>query len=224
MLKMRQGTTITEGIVSAVTKAGRVRIVLVAATITSILSVAAYVFQLSLLPAPPQPLPPMQDNAETHSSRPTDSGGSSLLGDAPIVGRLMAQTDPNKISAPTVGIFLGRRPAEADDPDLSTPATAVYGVLALIDRGATHRLSQCFAQGAENVASGLYPRYLGHPVELVEVAEESAAAKVFWIATVHTGFTLEGKNWSPGETIALETRLVQVEGIWKLATLYEHNP
>jgi hypothetical protein len=101
---------------------------------------------------------------------------------------------------------------------------AVHEVLALIDRGATDQLSQCFASGAEDVAGGLYPRYVGHPVEVVEVAEEGAAAHVLWKATVHTGFTLEGRNWSPGEMITLEARLIQAEGVWKLARLYEHHP
>jgi hypothetical protein len=224
MLKKQKGNTITERIVCAATKAGRVKTVLATVAIASVLSVTAYVFQMRWLPASPQPLIPMQDDAETQTSRPTDSGGSSSLDDARIVSRLLAQTDPNKISAPSVGFSLGRRPAEADDPDLSTPATAVHEVLALIDRGATDQLSQCFAPGAQDVAGGLYPRYVGHPVEVVEVAEKGAAAKVLWKATVHTGFTLEGRNWSAGETITLETHLVQVEGVWKLARLYEHHP
>jgi hypothetical protein len=163
----------------------------------------------------------MQDEAKT--SRATDSSESSLLGEAPLVGRLTTESVQTE-SPPPFGIQPGRQPSEANAPDLSTPATAVHGVLALIDRGAADQLSQCFAPGTEDVASGLYPRYVGHPVELVEVAEESTTAKVFWKAAVHTGFTLEGRNWSPGETITLETRLVCVEGVWKLARLCEHNP
>jgi len=224
MLKRQQGNTITKRIVSTATKAGRVKTVLATVTIAGVLSVTAYMFQMRLFPAPPQPLIPMQEDAETQTSRPTGGGESSPLGDAPMVGRLMAQTDPQKISSLPVGIFLGRRPGEADDPDLSTPAMAVYEVLALIDRGATDRAIRCFAEGAQDVSSGLYPRHLGHPIELVEVIDVGNAAKVVWKATVHTGFTLEGKNWSPGETITLETSLVQAEGLWKLTRLHEHNP
>jgi hypothetical protein len=224
MLKKRLCNRIAGRIASIAAKAGRLKAVLVMAATIGVLSVTAYVFPRRFVPAPPEPLTPMQDDTVTEASRPTADRGSSLLGEAPIVGRLMAQTDPNKISAPSVGIVFGRRPGAVDDPDLSTPATAVYGVLALIDQGATDRVSQCFAPGAQDVARGLYPRYLGPPVELVEVAEEGTAAKVFWKATVHTGFTLEGKNWSPGDTITLETRLVYGEGVWKLARLYEHRP
>jgi hypothetical protein len=222
MLKKQKGNTITERIVCAATKAGRVKTVLATVTIASVLSVIAYVFQMRWWPARPQAPPAMPEDAETQTWR--DSTGASLLDDASVVGRIMAQTDPNKISAPSVGFSLGRRPGEADDPDLSTPATAVHEVLALIDRGATDQLRQCSAPGAQDVAGGLYPRYVGHPVEVVEVAEEGAAGKVLWKATVHAGFTLEGRSWSAGETITLETRLIQVEGTWKLARLYEHHP
>jgi hypothetical protein len=58
----------------------------------------------------------------------------------------------------------------------------------------------------------------------VEVAEEGDTARVYWNATVHTGFTLEGKKRSPGETVGLETSLVRVGGVWKLAQLHEDSP
>jgi hypothetical protein len=222
MHKKRQANLVIEGIVSAATKADRVKVVFTTVTLAAVVSIMAYVLQMRWWPARAQPLPTMQRDTDTQNLQ--DSTESPLLGDAPIVGRLMAQTDPNKISAPSVGIGFGRRPGAADDPDLSTPATAVHEVLALIDRGATDQLSQCFAPGVADVAGDLYPRCLGRPVELVEVAEESTTAKVFWKAAVHTGFTLAGKNWSPGETITLETRLVHGEGVWKLTRLYEHLP
>jgi hypothetical protein len=186
--------------------------------------VAAYVFRMRSLPAPPPSPTPVQDDVETQISHPAESAGSSLLVDAPIIGKLRALTDVEKISTPPVGISLGRRPGEADDPDLSTPAVAVYEVLALIDRGATDRLGPCFVPGAQDLTSGLYPRYLGPPIEVVEVAEEGDRARVYWNATVHTGFTLEGKKRSPGETVRLETRLVHIDGVWKLAQLHEDSP
>jgi hypothetical protein len=224
MHKRRQGNLVIERIVSAAVKADGVKVALATAVLIIVVSIIAYVLQTRwrLGRAQPLPLPTMQKDADTQNL--PDSTESPLLGDALIVGRLMAQADPNKISAPSVGIGFGRQPGAADNPDLSAPATAVHEVLALIDKGAADQLSQCFAPGAEDAAGGLYPRYVGPPVEVVEVAEEGAVGKVLWKATVRGGFTLEGRDWSPGETITLETRLICVDGVWKLARLYEHHP
>jgi hypothetical protein len=222
MHKKRQGNLVIERIVSAAVKADGVKVVLATVALTIVVSIIGYVLQTRWWPARAHPLPTMQKDADTQNL--PDSTESPLLGDALIVGRLMAQTDPNKISAPSVGIGFGRQPGAADNPDLSAPATAVHEVLALIDEGATDQLSQCFAAGTEYAADGLYPRYVGPPVEVVEVAEEGAVGKVLWKATVHGVFTLEGRDWSPGETITLETRLICVDGVWKLVRLYEHHP
>jgi len=216
MLKKQQGNTITGRIGFVATKTGKLRTVLVAAAIIGILSMTAYVFYVRSFPAPLQSAAPLQEDVET--LRPADGGEPSLLGDTPLVGRLMTEVGQLE-SPPPFGMPTGRPPGEANAPDLSTPAVAVYTVLALIDRGATDRLTQCFAEGAQDTASGLYPRYLGHPIELVEVIEKGNAAKVIWKATVHTGFTLEGKNWSPDESMTLTTRLARVAGLWKLLRL-----
>lgn len=116
---------------------------------------------------------------------------------------------------------VGRSGDEGEGPDLSTPASAVYGVLCLIDEGATDELASCFVEETEEPVSNLYPRHLGHPIRLVEVSEEGESVKVVWEATVHTGFSRGGSHWSPGETITLTARLAQVEGLWKLSKLHD---
>jgi hypothetical protein len=120
-------------------------------------------------------------------------------------------------------MHVGSPPGEADSPDLSTPAAAVYSVLSLIDQAATDKLAPCFIEKTEDTVGNLYPRYLGHPVELVEMIEEDEYAEVIWNATVHTMFSLDGRNWSPGETMMLKTTLVRVEGLWKISKLHDRG-
>jgi hypothetical protein len=96
----------------------------------------------------------------------------------------------------------------------------VYSVLSLIDQAKTDKLAPCFVEKTEDTVGKLYPHYLGHPVELVEVNEEDEYAEVIWNATVHTIFSLNGRNWSPGETMMLKTALVRVEGLWKISELH----
>ena len=67
----------------------------------------------------------------------------------------------------------------------------------------------------------LFPRYLGHPIELVEVNEKNDSAEVVWKATVHTGFSLDNRAWSSGECTTLTTRLIRVNGLWKLSKLHD---
>ena len=67
----------------------------------------------------------------------------------------------------------------------------------------------------------MYPRCLGHPVSLVDVTEEEESAEVTWQATVHKAFFRNAKRYSPGETITLTTKLVQIEGLWKILQLHE---
>ena len=218
MLKKRHCDTNTKRTASTATKASRLKIVVVTAATVGVSLVTAHVFHMRSLPAPPEPPVPMQSDAEPLGQ--IDGGEPSLLGDAPLVGRLMTQAVQTE-SPPPFGIPTGHQPGEANAPDLSTPAVAVYEALALIDRGDTDQLTQCFAEGTKDTASRLYPQHLGHPIELVDVIEEGNAAKVIWKATVHTGFSLGGRSWSPGESMILTTRLVRVDGLWKLAKLYE---
>lgn len=114
-----------------------------------------------------------------------------------------------------------RRPGQADAPDLSTPSTAVYSVLSLIEQDATDKLVSCFVNDTEYPKSNLCPRYLGHPIELVEANEEGESAEVIWKATVHTEFSLYGKSGFPGDTITLRTSLVRAEDVWKILRLFD---
>jgi hypothetical protein len=127
----------------------------------------------------------------------------------------------NRPAPPPRGFSIGPAPGETDTPDLSTPAIAVYTILSLIDQGATDKLPSCLLEEAEDPLGDLYPRYLGHPVGLVEVIDQEASAKVIWDATVHTAFSRHGREWSAGETVTLTARLMQLDGFWKLAQLDE---
>ncbi|MEN6428822.1 MAG: hypothetical protein ABFE13_26035, partial [Phycisphaerales bacterium] len=127
----------------------------------------------------------------------------------------------NQPAPPPITFFVGRSPDEPGVPDLSTPAAAVQTILFLIDQGTTDKLALCLLEETDDAVSDLYPRYLGQPVGLVEVIEDAESAKVVWEAAVHTAFSLHGKRWSPGETITLTARVVQVEGLWKLVQLHE---
>ena len=224
MLKKQRDNTIAQRIVPGAAKAGKVKTILPAVAIASIFFVAAYVSRMRSLPVPVPSPTLVQDDAQTQASRPADSSGASLLGDAPVIGKLLRGTDDARAAAPPPIIFRVGHLEPDGAPDLSTPAQAVHSVLELLGRGSTEALSQCLCDGTAHASEGLYPRYLGPPIEVVEVAEEGDTAWVYWNATVHTGFTLEGKNRSPGETVRLETRLVRVDGVWKLARLHELSP
>ncbi len=105
--------------------------------------------------------------------------------------------------------------------DLTTPEAAVYSFLTLIDQGATDQLDECFAEGHEVAADGPYPRYLGRPARLVEVTADGDTARVLWEAQVHTPFTHKGRSCSAGEFVPLSSRLVRMDGSWKLLKLDE---
>jgi len=220
MLKMRQGRTITARAISAVTEAGKVRVGLTAVAVASTFAVGAYVFRMRLLSVPSASPIPTQDDGEAQILRRADGAGSSLLGDAPLIGALR-DGDDARAAAPPPLIFMVGRPDVDGAPDLSTPAQAVHSVLALLDRGRMQALSQCFGDEAPEASEGLYPRRLGPPVELVDVVEDGDAATVVWSAAVHTEFTLDGRSRSPGETVTLTTRLVRIEGLWKLVELHD---
>jgi hypothetical protein len=123
--------------------------------------------------------------------------------------------------APPPILFLGPPPQDANDLDLSTPAAAIQTILSLVDQGAADKLASCVLERTNSGPDGLYPRYLGQPVGLVEVVEEDDCAMVVWEAAVHTGFALQGKRWSAGETMMVTSRLTRVDGSWKLAQWHE---
>ncbi|HSW01131.1 MAG TPA: hypothetical protein VLI39_13225 [Sedimentisphaerales bacterium] len=106
-------------------------------------------------------------------------------------------------------------------PNLGTPAAAIQTILSLIDAGATNELAACVLEETDYVSDGLYPRFLGGPVGLVEVIEEDDCATVVLEAAIHTEFSVQGKRRFPGDTMVLTSRLVRVEGLWKLMQLHD---
>ncbi len=184
-------------------------IVVVALAVAGVAWAIAGLYRADRSPAPSQT-----------ESAPQADEPIAPLGTAPLIGALR-DGDDARAAAPPPLIFMVGRPDGDEAPDLSTPAQAVHSVLALLDRGRMEALSQCLSGAAPDASEGLYPRRLGPPVELVDVVEDGDAATVVWSAAVHTGFTLDGRSRSPGETVTLTTRLVRVEGLWKLVELHD---
>jgi hypothetical protein len=195
-------------------KARKIKVVLAVTGAIGIVSVAAYLHRLKSIPTLQRPLASVQTDIQ--SEEQTDDKESPFIEKLPL-GSLLGY---NKPAIPPLFMPVGRPPGPADAPDLSTPAAAVHSVLSLIDQAETDKLAPCFIEKTEDTVDNLYPRYLGHPVELVEVIEEDDYAEVIWNATVHTMFSMDGRNRSPGETITLKTQLVRVEGLWKLVKLH----
>lgn len=144
-------------------------------------------------------------------------GNDSLLGDSSLLAGALGCNQP---APPPISWGIGP-PSDANTPDLSSPAMAVYSVLSLIDRDATDALPQCFVGESEGPPSDLYPRYVGQPIGLVDIIEDEESAEVVWEATVHTAFSRDGKDWSPGELVTLTTHLVRIDGVWRLDGLCE---
>ncbi len=192
-----------------VLRKARKTIAIFAATgVIGVVSVAAYIYCLKLVSVQTDRLTAVQTDV-------TESSSSELL---QWWNRLRGCNNP---APPPIIMSVGRPPGQDESTDLSTPAVAVYSVLSLIDQTATNKLAPCFIKKKETTAGNLYPRYLGNPVGLVEVIEKGESAEVIWNATVHNMFSLDGRKRSPGETITLTTRLVRVDGLWKLLRLHE---
>lgn len=190
--------------------------VLVAAGVVGILTVVLSVCYLK--PARESRLPLARELPDTQSEDPLD-GEEISSGEEVSLGRLLGTNNP---AVPPVIMRVGPAPGEANAPDLSTPASAVYSVLCLIDQDATDKLAGCFVgEEAADMAGNLYPRYLGLPVELVDEFQDGESAVITWNAAVHTAFSLDGRSLSAGEKMPLTTRLSKVEGLWKLLRLHE---
>lgn len=196
-------------------KARSVRVLFVVAAGVSGALAVAYVYRSKS----PATLDPAADlvSADAQSTARNDVNEASD-GERVSLGRVLGTNNP---AVPPVTMPVGRARGRDEGPDLGTPAAAVHSVLSLMDQGATDRLGGCFVDEAEDMGGSLYPRYLGYPVELVDVVEDGDSAAVVWNATVHTRFSLDGTERSAGETLTLTTRLVRVEGLWKLLKLHE---
>jgi hypothetical protein len=198
-------------------KARKITVLFAVIVILGIIIITVYVYSVKSVTTSRQLSAPVQTDSRS-IDQIEDRKPSS--GEPLPLGRLLGENNP---AVPPITMHVGRPPGEADAPDLSTPAEAVYSVLSLIDQAATDQLATCFIEQTEEPMSTLYPRYLGRPLELVEVIEDGESAKVVWNATVHTMFSLDGRDWSAGEMFTLTTKLVRVEGLWKLLKLYEGN-
>jgi hypothetical protein len=201
----------------ALRKARKIKVILAVTGAIGVVTVIAYVYHLKSVPTLQQLSAPVQTDGQSVDQ--TDGKESSFSEQLPL-GSLLGY---NKPAIPPMVIPLGRPPDQADTPDLSSPAAAVYSVLFLIDQAKIDKLAPCFIEKSEDTVNNLYPRYLGHQIELVEVIEEDDYAEVIWNATVHTMFSLDGRNWSPGETMMLKTTLIRVEGLWKLLKLHDRG-
>ena len=200
---------------SVLRKARKIKVVLAVTGAIGIVAMTAYVYHLKSVPTFQRLSTPVQTASQFADQT---YGKESWLSEPFPLSGFLGYNNP---APPSVIVTVGRLPGQADSPDLSAPAVAVHSVLSLIDQAATDELAPCFIEWTGDTASHLYPRYLGHPIELVEVIEEDESARVIWKATVHTKFSLDGESRSPGETITLTTRLLRVEGLWKLVKLHD---
>lgn len=142
---------------------------------------------------------------------------------APTTGEkvsIVSLSGVNKPAPPPIAWHVGPTPDHDDAPDLSTPANAVQSVLSLLDEGAADAIATCFVELAADPEYMLYPLYLGHPIELVDVNETGETATVTWKASVQAAFSFEKQIRSPGDTVTLATSLVQVEGCWRIHKLH----
>ncbi len=196
--------------------ARKARTIQVGLAVAGVIAAAVTIAYMHRSSRPVQAPPPVSAPAPT-AATPADGNDSASVEFLPL-GSILGVNSP---APPPVSIAIGSPPGAADTPDLSTPAAAVYSVLSLIDEGTTDKLAACFVEETEAPGSDLYPSCLGHPVGLVDIVEDDQSAEVTWEATVHTAFSRNGRQWSPGETIGLTTKLVQVEGLWKLKKLHE---
>ena len=197
---------------AGVRKARSMGVLLAVAGVMAAGAMMAYLRRAAPLPGP-EPVTVPEPTATAHID-----GDDATSDDFLPLGTVLGANRP---APPPVSFALGPPRGGADALDLSTPAAAVYSVLSLIDEGKTDQLAACFVDGTHETNSTLYPDHLGHPVGLVDVAEDEETAAVTWEATVHTTFTRNGKQWTPGETITLTTRLIQVDGSWKVTELQQ---
>ncbi len=194
-------------------RATDIKLVLVVGATLGVIAAIGYVCHSQSAPVVPTSVPAVQTESEQEVQVEADE---ALPEEPSPLGSVQGYNRP---APPPRGWSIG--PPPDDLLDLSTPAVAVYTVLALLDEGRTAKLGPCFLEEPNDPAGDLYPSHLGHPVSLVDVNEDEQAAKVVWQAAVHKAFTRGDKQYSPGETIELTTHLTQVEGAWRLARLHE---
>ena len=193
-------------------------IALAAIVVLAIVSAIGYRHLTRPAPSSEAPIPLANAGIEPVSERPApEVNQPPRTEDESVVVAVNTEFDPSMIRTITIG-----EPSDGvTTVDLSTPDAAVHSVLTLVDEKTTDQLGQCFAEGMEVPANGLYPRYLGHPIALVDVVEDGETATVTWEAAVHTAFTHQGQDRAPGETVTLTSRLIRVDDLWRLVKFDE---
>ena len=116
-------------------KARKIKVILAVTGAIGIVSVAAYVHHLKSIPVLQRLSAPVQTDGQSVDQ--TDGKESSFSEQLPL-GSLLGY---NKSAIPPIIMHVGRPPGEANTPDLSTPAAAVYSVLSLIDQAKTDKLA-----------------------------------------------------------------------------------
>jgi RNA polymerase sigma factor (sigma-70 family) len=239
------GTTGTSvalgGKASVAISANTVKVVLATATIVAAASVVGYVHH-SRGPEPPaqysvptnivrQPAPrnsnsrsyPAGRTTTTREAQPEGEGTAAATSSAaeqtPTPELFLGPFGPSPGVGGMGGMSVGDPFSGVPTADLRTPEAVVYSFLTLIDQGATEQLGECLAEGAEVTADSPFPRDLGYPIRLVEVAQDGDTAQVSWEATARTPFSYKGKEHLPGEFVVLCSQLVRVDGRWKLLKL-----
>jgi RNA polymerase sigma-70 factor (ECF subfamily) len=238
------GTTATAaslgGQATVAVNAGAVKAVLAATTIAVVVSVVGYVhYSHGPPPAPSVPAArvvgravsgtamsqsaPARRTPATRTAPPENGTAPAAVLPAaePTQAFALSPEEPAPAFPGMGGIAVGDPFSDVPTADLRTPEAVVYSFLALIDQGAADQLQACLADGAEVAADDPFPRYLGYPIRLVEVMQKGDAAQVRWEATVHTPFSCRGRDYLPGESVALSSRLVRMDGLWKLLKLDE---
>jgi hypothetical protein len=218
--------------------ANTVKVMVATAIIVTTVSVVAYVHRAR------GPEPPAQPSAPTGIVRQSAPGNNSRSASrAATTDKIQAESEVTAVTPPPAtdeiptlesvlpslgpgpdvagmgGISVGDPFSGVPTADLRTPEAVVYSFLTLLDQGATDELRECLAEGAQVPADNPFPRYLGYPIRLVEVAQDGDAAQVSWEATAHTPFSYKGKDRLPGEFVPLRSQLVRVDGLWKLLKL-----
>lgn len=233
------GTTRTAA--ATATTAGAIKAVLATAGLVGVVTIAGYVHHARSTSPPEISSTPVlvgrQAVLQGGQAR-SPWGGRDAVTEAPTPGASASQAGDTELTLPeepTLGPFgpaeepgfggamaMGLQVGGTDGAvDLSTPAAAVYSLLALIDEGDTGQLDLCLAEEDANVTDGPYPRYVGHPIRLVDIFEDGQTATVQWEATTHTAFSHANRNWSPCEYVPFTSRLIQDDGLWKLTAFME---
>ena len=97
----------------------------------------------------------------------------------------------------------------------STPENAVRSLMKLFEQRADDELKAYLAQGTGESPDSAYLKFLGGPIEIIEVIQEENTAQVTYLAAVHTEFALNNTIWLPGDALTLSARFLWINDLWK---------